>query len=194
MKTWMTALPVFLLTMIVFAGIASAHVKVYPQQVVKGTYETFTVNVPSEKEKAKTTKVKVMIPNGVTISGVEPKPGWQDQLNKDNTGKITSITWKAEDDGLSPGEFTELKMQGKVEDNAKKLTFKAYQTYSDGSVVKWIEDEESDHPASVTKVVAAADDDRGDTSHSLGLAFYFSIAALILGIIAIVVATMKKKT
>lgn len=194
MKKWMTALPVFLITMFVFAGIASAHVKVYPQQVVKGTYETFTVNVPSEKEKAKTTKVKLMIPNGVTISGVEPKPGWQDQLNKDSTGKITSITWKAEDDGLSPGEFTELKMQGKVEDNAKKLTFKAYQTYSDGSVVKWIEDEESDHPASVTKVVASNNDSQQDASHSLGVSFYLSIIALVLAVIAIVVAAVKKKS
>lgn len=191
MKKVMITVPMFLLAMIVFAGIASAHVKVHPAEVEQGTYQVFTVTMPVEKN-ANTTKLKLEFSDDVTMTNVEPKPGWSHELKKDDSGKITAVTWKADGDGIAPDEFIEFKMQGKVGDYAKEITFKGYQTYDNGDVVKWIEDQESDTPASVTKVVPA-DDDQDDEGATFGLSFYMSIAALILGIIAIVVAAMKKK-
>ncbi|HEX7064655.1 MAG TPA: YcnI family protein [Bacillales bacterium] len=193
MKKTLAALPIFLVTMLVFAGIASAHVKIYPEKVTAGSYETFTVSVPSEKEKASTTKVKVVIPKNVVISRIEPRAGWDYQLKKDGTGKITAITWKATNGGLKPTEFIQLKMQGKVKKDTKKINFKAYQTYSDGSIVKWVGAEGSGHPAPVVHV-SATGQMGGDGTSSLNLPLYFSIAALVLGIIAIITAAMRKKS
>lgn len=192
MKKLFVALPIFLTVMFIFAGMASAHVKVHPYEVEQGTYQTFTVSMPVEKD-ANTTKLKLEFSDGVTVTGVEPKPGWAYELKKDDSGKITAIVWEAEDKGIAPNEFVEMKFQGKVGDDAKQITFKGYQTYDNGDVVKWIEDQESDNPASVTKVVTAGDDDQKAAKDTFGLTFNMSIAALILGIIAIVMAAMKRK-
>jgi uncharacterized protein YcnI len=58
-----------------FAGLASAHVTVQPTEVPAGSYQVFTVRVPTEKEIA-TTSVKLAIPDGVSVSRIEPKPEW----------------------------------------------------------------------------------------------------------------------
>lgn len=192
MKKIMTMLPVFLFVMFVFSGMASAHVKVHPQEVAQDTYQTFTVIMPSEKEKANTTQLKLQIPDGVTITGVEPKPGWQHQFEKDDTGKITTIIWKAQNEGLTPNEFVELKMQGKVSDDAEKLRYKAYQTYDNGDVVKWIKDQQSDYPASVTQVNKNGDKAQTNERNSFDISFYLAITALVIGIIALIVAAVRK--
>lgn len=194
LKKTLAALPVFLVAMLVFAGIASAHVKIYPEKVTAGSYETFTVSVPSEKENANTTKIKVDIPKNVVISRVEPRSGWKYQLKKDNTGKIMAITWKATNSGLKPIEFIQLKMEGKVKKNADQINFKAYQTYSDGSTVKWVGAEGSEHPAPVVNVSAAGQMNDNTSGSSSNLPLYFSIGALILGVIAIITALTKRKS
>ncbi|WP_259616738.1 YcnI family copper-binding membrane protein [Paenibacillus doosanensis] len=197
-------------------GIASAHVTVLPSETVQGTYEKFAVRVPTEKD-IPTVKVEVKIPiDSVSISRFEPKPGWKYDLTKDASGKITSVTWTATGDGLSATEFGEFYMQGKVADNASSITWKAYQTYKDGSIVEWVGANGSDKPASVTKVSVkpdgAATDSHGNTAASAGSTaggghdgqpaaapaasqtpLYLSIIALILGIIALIVSVSKKK-
>ena len=55
-------------------------------------------------------------------------------------------------------------MQGKVDDQAKEIIWKAYQTYQDGSVVEWVGAEDAEKPASVTKVNPAV----AGTTHSHG--------------------------
>lgn len=196
MKKTIALVPVMMVAMFTFAGMASAHVTVDPDEVTQGSYQTFQVNVPAEKQDLKTTKVKVDIPKGVDVSRVEPKPDWDYQLDKDNSDKITSITWKTTGDGLSVTEFTQFKMSGKVGEQAHSLRFKAYQTYDDGSVVKWVEAEDSKHPASVTKVTAASSDDgdQGNSSWTANLPLYLSILAVLLGILAVIIATLKKKS
>ena len=156
MKKLTTILGSIFLATFLFAGVASAHVTVQPKETTQGSYEVFTVRVPSENETVPTTKIEVKVPAEVNISRLEPKPGWTYELQKDASEKITSITWTTEGDGLSPTEFGQFLTQGKVDDQATEIVWKAYQTYQDGSVVEWVGAEDADKPASVTKVNPAA--------------------------------------
>lgn len=191
---------------LVFTIMASAHVVVYPKETTQGTYEKFTVRVPSEKD-IPTVKVEVKFPlDAVTISRFEPKPGWNYTVAKDANGKITGVTWSATGDGLSSTEFGEFNMQGKVADTATQISWKAYQTYQDGSVVEWVGAEGSDKPASVTavkaKTAATTPDSHGnaepakamDSKSSSAAPPYLSIAAVILGALALIVALARKRT
>lgn len=188
-------------------GLASAHVTVFPKEAIQGAYEKFTVRVPSEKE-IPTTKVEVRFPlDSVTISRFEPKPGWTYSIAKDAEGKITGVTWTASGDGLAATEFGEFNMQGKVADQAAQIVWKAYQTYKDGNVVEWTGAEGSGTPASVTTVKAkpagASTDSHGHTSgHAAEAAgsagesntpLYLSIAAVVLGALALIISLTRKK-
>lgn len=143
-----------------FTGVASAHVTVQPKETSQGKYEVFTVRVPSENEEVPTTKVEVKIPEDVNVTRFEPKPGWTYEIQKDDTDKITSVTWTTEGEGLTPTEFGQFNMQGKVGDEATEIVWKAYQTYKDGSVVEWVGAPDAEKPASVT-VVNPADASAG---------------------------------
>ncbi len=120
-----------------------------------------TVRVPSEKESA-TSTVKVAIPDGVDVSRFEPKPDWTYEVEKNDEGKISTVTWKAQGTGLGATEFGEFRMQGKVASDAKELVWKAYQTYADGETVEWTGAPDADKPASITVVTAALGNGSGD--------------------------------
>ncbi|WP_028391023.1 YcnI family copper-binding membrane protein [Bacillus cihuensis] len=147
-----------------FVGMASAHVTVQPKETSQGKYEVFTVRVPSENEVVPTTKIEVKFPEDVDITRFEPKPGWVYEVQKDDAGKITSVTWITEGEGLSPTDFGQFNMQGKVADDATEIVWKAYQTYKDGSVVEWVGAPDAEKPASVT-VVNPADGSAHDHGH-----------------------------
>src|SRR6478736_3007018 len=186
-----TLLSALVLSTIAFAGTASAHVVVYPQEATQGSYEKFTVRVPTEKE-IPTTKVKIEIPKDVEISRFEPKEGWKYELQKDSSGLITSVTWTATDAGLSPTEFGEFNMQGKVGDNAKKIVWKAYQTYKDGTTVVKGNGAEGDSHASATNETTVTNEATNNDSN-VTLPTTLSIIALVLGIISLIFSLRRKK-
>lgn len=213
MKKWLVfgtaALSLFL-----FASMASAHVTVQPKTTTQGSYEVFSVRVPSEKENVSTTSVKVKVPDGVAVSRVEPKPGWKYELETDATTKaITSITWTSEGSGLSQTEFTDFRVSGKVGDDATQLIWKAYQTYSDKSVVEWVGGDGADYPASVTTVsagsgegdghgamattgnTAGASGDKDDSGNSSNdnLTLWLAIGALVLAALSLLVTVSRSK-
>ncbi|WP_038083202.1 YcnI family protein [Tumebacillus flagellatus] len=135
---------------------ASAHVNVYPKQTTTGAYEKYTVRVPVEKD-VNTTKVRVEFPAGVKVSTVEAKAGWDYAYETNPDGTNKAITWTATAGGIKPGEFAEFNLIGAnpKEAGSGKLTWKAYQTYADNSVVEWTGEEGSKTPASVTTIAAA---------------------------------------
>lgn len=205
MKKWVSFSILFLMAISLFAGVANAHVSVQPNETVQGTYEVFTVRVPSESEESSTTKVEVRFPAEVNISRFESKPGWRYELQKDESGKITSVTWTADGEGLSPTEFIQFNLQGKVADDATEIVWKAYQTYADGSVVEWVGAEGSDTPASVTTVkpadpsvshehgVAAQQElSEDEETTSSNVPFYLAIAALVVALLSLVLALRKR--
>jgi uncharacterized protein YcnI len=194
---------VLLICSVIFAGIASAHVVVYPQEATQGAYEKFTVRVPSEKD-VPTVKVEVKFQtDAVSVSRFEPKAGWTYEISKAADGKITGVIWTAAGEGLLATEFGDFGMQGKVADQATQIVWKAYQTYKDGTVVEWTGAAGSDKPASVTTVKAkpagAAADSHGATagheaaSSGSNTALYLSIAAVVLGALALIVALTRKR-
>ncbi|MBT2642897.1 YcnI family protein [Bacillus sp. ISL-41] len=198
-----------------FAGMASAHVTVQPQETSQGSYEVFTVRVPSESQDALTTKVEVKFPEEVNVTRFEAKPGWTYTVQKDDTGKITSATWTTEGKGLTESEFVQFNIQGKVGDEATELVWKAYQTYSDGSVVEWVGAPDADKPASYTVVNPADGDGHGHggttadstNDHSAAgdlendveaksatssVPLFLSIAALVAGLLALFFSLRKR--
>ncbi|AQR79904.1 YcnI family protein [Paenibacillus larvae] len=195
-----------LMSAFLFAGTASAHVTVSPNEAIQGSYQKFVVKVPTEKG-IPTTQVKVKFDiSNVKVSSFEPKPGWTYETAKDEQGNITGVTWKARGDGIKKNEFAEFSMQGKIADNAASITWKAYQTYSDGSIVEWTGAEGSDKPASITKVqpkpAGATKDSHGNTQLSApeqaadsatNTPLYLSIAALVVSVLALLISIFKKK-
>ena len=193
-----------------FASLASAHVTVQPGSVPAGSYQVFTVRVPSEKDSS-TTQVKVAIPAEVSVSRFEPKPDWTYEVEKGAEDKIVSVTWKATGSGLGATEFGEFRMQGKVADDAQELVWKAYQTYADGETVEWTGAPDADKPASVTAVTEATGDGHGGDGHGTapsgtaasddgakdgdgrdGLTLALAIAGLAVAVMALIVAIVRK--
>ncbi|MEH7252842.1 YcnI family protein [Neobacillus niacini] len=216
MKKIVTLLVLMIGALSLFAGAASAHVNIGPKETSQGAYEMFTVKVPSEKEDVKTTKIEVKIPEEVNITRFEPKPGWTYETQKDASGKITSVTWTSEGEGLSATEFGQFNMNGKVGEKATEIVWKAIQTYSDGSVVEWVEAEEANYPASITVVnpadasahghghgekttdkespseEKAAEEVKETSASTSNTPLYLSISALLAGLIALVISLKKR--
>ncbi|HEX3336820.1 MAG TPA: YcnI family protein [Jatrophihabitans sp.] len=166
-----------LAALLALAGPAFAHVTVTaPGAVRGGSDQEITFRVPVE-ENIDTTAVTVQLPTDTPIASVDvlPVPGWThaQQTTKlakpiktddgDITTAVSQITWTAAPgQGLKPGEYGEFTIIAGLLPDAKSLTFKALQTYSDGSVVRWIEvaapgsTTEPDHPAPVLDLAASA--------------------------------------
>ncbi|MFE2422543.1 YcnI family protein [Streptomyces hokutonensis] len=154
------------------AGVASAHVTVHPESYAKGATDgVITFRVPNEEDKASTTKVQVFLPTDHPVLGVlvTPQNGWTAKVTtsklktpvKTDDGTITDavseITWTG--GKIGAGQFEDFNVAfGQLPEDADQLTFKTLQTYSDGNVVRWIEEstggDEPENPAPVLKLTA----------------------------------------
>ena len=141
---------------------ASAHVTVWPKETNTGAYEKYTVRVPVEKD-SNTTKVRVEFPAGVKVSTVQPMEGWSYAFEKDADGYNKALVWTAAaGGGIKPHEFMEFFFIGANPKEAGTLTWKASQTYADGTKVDWAGAPGSQNPASVTTIQKGP---AGDGSH-----------------------------
>lgn len=157
------------------AGVASAHVTVHPDSYAKGATDgVLSFRVPDESDTASTTKVQLFLPTDHPLLGVlvSPHDGWTAKVTdtklktpvKTDDGTITDavseITWTG--GKVAPGHYEDFDVAfGQLPDDTAELTFKTLQTYSDGKVVRWIEeaakgDEEPENPAPVLKLTSAA--------------------------------------
>jgi uncharacterized protein len=155
------------------AAAAQAHVTVQPNTAAAGSYVVEDVRVPNETDDAVTTKVAVQLPEGFASASYQAVPGWSVRVVKEplatpiktDDGEITegvkTITWTATSkaDGIAPGQFQDFPLSVQIPGKAgDTLTFKALQTYSDGTVARWIGAPNADKPAPQVQVTAAADD------------------------------------
>ena len=191
MKTrWLWALLLAACLLIAAPVVAWAHVRVVPEDVPADSYEVLTVRVPTEKD-IPTTEVRVEVPEGFTVSRVEPVPGWDYELEEE-AGVVREITWAGGEIGAT--EFQQFDVQGKTPAEPGEYPWNAYQTYEDGEVVEWIGPEDSEEPASIIRVAeggAATQESRSDDLPSTGV--FVPIAAysgLGVGILALGVATV----
>jgi periplasmic copper chaperone A len=167
------------------ASPASAHVTVNPSSATQGGYTKLTFRVPNEKDNATTTTVEVNLPQDTPIASVsvKPTPGWAATATKSKLDKpiksddgeiteaVTKIVWTANspDTAIQVGQFQEFDVSVGPLPEVDKIVFKALQTYSDGDVVRWIEEpaadgKEPDHPAPTLKLAKAASDTATNTA------------------------------
>ena len=183
-----TRLPVALagaaLPVLLVAGAASAHVSVSADDPTQGGFAKLTFRVPNETDNTDTTKVQVFFPTSQPLAAVsiQPMPGWSyqvkthklDQPISSDDGQVTEavseVVWTADSPAtaLKPGEFNDFNVSAGPLPEAPTMEFKALQTYSDGTVVRWIQSstpggEEPEHPAPVL-TLAPAGADSVDTS------------------------------
>lgn len=138
-------LKIFLTIVLLFAVLffipnASAHVVVKPDQVGIASFQTFSVNVPNEKN-SPVTSLRLIIPEGLQYVTPNVKPGWNIDIKKNTEGDnavVSEIEWK---DGVIPaGQRDEFVFSAQVPSKETVLSWKAYQTYQNGDQIAWDQD------------------------------------------------------
>jgi len=114
---------------LVGAGLASAHIRIYPTESTLGAREKYTMRVPNEKQVG-SSKVEGEFPAELQVYDFEFKPGWKIDFKKDDKGRIVGATWTGK---LQPYEFIEFGMLGINPKQGSNLTWKFIQYYDDGS-------------------------------------------------------------
>jgi uncharacterized protein YcnI len=195
-----------------------AHVVVKPDTVGVAARQVFTVGVPNEKDNP-TIALRLIIPQGLKSVTPNVKPGWTIDVKKTGDGedaKVTEIDWS--DGSIPVGQRDEFYFQAQVPSSETTLNWKAYQTYSDGTIVSWdqnpdsmknLSDEQQEAneqkglgPYSQTKIVNDLTTANNSTQNSSSqsnnlsqtgsLSMLLSIAAIALSGVAFVLATKKK--
>lgn len=157
------------------AGSALAHVEVTSPNATQGEEAVLTFRVPTEKD-VPTVKVEIALPTDTPIASVSVKPlaGWNYHITTatpttpitdedgDPVSEIVSrVAWTATNGGTKPGEYQEFQVLADPLPKTNHLVFKALQTYSDKSVVSWIQTPATGAPEpqfpAPTLTVAAAD-------------------------------------
>ncbi|ABS72818.1 MULTISPECIES: YcnI family copper-binding membrane protein [Bacillus] len=187
------------LSLVGFTAAASAHVSVKPAESAAGSWETYTMKVPVEKNEP-TTKVVLKMPAGVEFQQYQPIPGWKTSVSK-HDDKAVSVTWEAKDGGIQPGQFQQFTFVAKNPEKSGDAAWDAYQYYKDGSIVEWTGDEKADTPHSITKITKSASvtDAHGaeqSNEESKSGVSALDIAAIVLSAAAIILsiaALVKKK-
>ena len=205
---WLRVLVLSTCLIVVTSGVAWAHVVVSPDEVPADDYQVLTVRAPTEKD-IPTTQIRVEVPKGFTVVGVQPVPGWEAEFEEEG-GVVRAITWSGGE--IQPREFQEFPMQARTPPETGEYSWSAFQTYEDGSVVEWTgppedeagsaeEESEDRGPASVVAVVAAgvAGDESApapgtgpNSTPEVGIASTPIVAyvGLGLGVLALVVALL----
>jgi uncharacterized protein YcnI len=170
-----------LVTAVIVAGTADtawAHVIVQPGSLPKGASDAiFSFSVPNETTtSANVTQLEVDFPTNHPLLSAYAltQPGWSATVETAKLAKpvttddgtitdaVSKITWTATGPGIPPqqfGLFTVL--AGQLPSNAGSVVIKALQTYSDGSIVRWIElnvkgAPAPEHPAPILKLTGKA--------------------------------------
>lgn len=214
----------FTLALVGLAAPASAHVGVSSTDAAQGGFGKAVFRVPTESETASTTKVVVTLPQTTPFAFVtaQSKPGWkvtvkEEALDKPTkvgdfelTKAVRTITWTSTGDGIPPSEFDEFALSGGPFPEDGSISFSAVQTYSDGEVVSWDEeqtgDEEPEHPAPVLTLSApveggdhhgAGDDSTKEVAAEAGdgsdVGTWLGGGALVVAVAALVVALRQNR-
>ena len=206
----------------IFIGVASilfssipafAHVIVYPHQTGIAQTQDFTVSVPNERDNP-VVSVRLLIPKGLSDVSPNAIQGWTISIKSKGSGDadVSEIDWK----GLIPvGQREEFIFQAQVPPTPMTLAWKAYQTYSDGTVVSWdvdpvnmsrlsdaqqdaLADKENKGEYSTTQVINdlaasnAMTDAVNSATQKAQIAEIFAGMALLLAIISAVLSSKKK--
>lgn len=135
-----------LVLLITLVKSADAHVVVRPDEVGIGTYQTFTVSVPVEKDTA-TIVVRLLIPEGLESVRPNVKPGWDLEIVRENNepeSRVVELVWT--NGSIPKDQRDEFHFSARTPTEPTTLRWSAYQTYADGSIVAWDLDETDQRP------------------------------------------------
>jgi periplasmic copper chaperone A len=160
------------------AGTAFAHVSVSPSSAQQGSESVITFRVPSESDTASTTKVDLYLPTDhpIAVVDVQQIAGWTVQVKettlktpiKDDDGNevtsaVSEVIWNADSpkSAIQPGQFQQFPVELGPLPETDSIAFKVLQTYSDGTVVSWIDvpvpgQDEPEHPTPVLTLTPAS--------------------------------------
>ena len=175
---------------------AAAHVVVKPYEAPTQAYQDFSMGVPSEL-KSPTVSVKLLVPSEVTKFTPFVKPGWKITLTKSGD-TVTAVTWSG--GRISEGEKDIFQFTALTPASSTTLTWKAYQTYTNGTVVSWDQDAamakpgDTVTPFSTTEVRAdlTTDDLHASTGKQQIPNNGIALAALAIAIVALTFAARKR--
>ncbi len=128
-----------LVAALALAPSAFAHAHLYPDEMPSDHGSLLQLAVPNEEENASTTQIVMTVPSGFELGSVATVPGWTATVSGN------TVTWKGKLDGE---QLALLPFTGSAKEEGD-YAFKVSQTYSDGSVVDWAGNEDSDTPAPV---------------------------------------------
>lgn len=189
-----------------FPSLAAAHVTVQPSSAPAGAFTVQSVRVPNESDTASTTQVDLRLPGGFTQVSYQRVDGWSVRVYRTTlatpvqteggavTEQVSRIRWTARSRaaGIAPGQFQDFPLSVRVPGEAgDTLTFRAVQTYSDGTVARWIGAPSSDMPAPTVAVTAAVDREHGSDAAEAaddGGDQTLAIIALVVGGLALAAA------
>jgi uncharacterized protein YcnI len=158
------------------ASTADAHVSISPASAPQGSTTKLSFLVPNEQAKATVTKVQIAfpVPPDTPIPGVAvgQKPGWRSTVKTTHLSKpittddgtisdiVSEIDWVAitPASAVRPGQFGEFTIDADgLPDRENQVVFKAVQTYSDGTVTRWIDPvtaggEQPEHPTPILEL------------------------------------------
>ena len=135
-----------------FVQLASAHIRIYPNESTVGAREKYTMRVPNEKQVG-SSKIEGEFPAGLQVYDFEFKPGWKIDFKKDDKGNIIGATWTGK---IQPYEFVEFGMLGINPKQGANLTWKFIQYYDDGTKEEFTGPVGSRLPAPVVTLKPAA--------------------------------------
>jgi uncharacterized protein YcnI len=135
----------------VFAAPAFAHVTVSPDTALQGADQVLVFSVPNESDTASTTTVEVAFPEDhpIATASVLPVPGWTAKINMTkaatpiktdsgtSTDQVANVTWTG--GTIAPGQFQQFTVNVGLPADGTSLAFKTVQTYSDGTIVRWVD-------------------------------------------------------
>jgi uncharacterized protein YcnI len=198
-------LATFALLLVVLVSSVSAHVVVQPAEVGVAKRQDFTVGVPNEKDEARTTQIRLVIPEGLESVTPYVKPGWQIETVKTGEGeeaKVTEITWSG--GSIDVGLRDSFVFRAMTPSEPTTLVWKSYQTYSDGTVVSWDqppaelegaeEESETSGPYSQTKIIDDVSEEKEETKTTATdqMTTWVSYGALLVSVVALALALRRR--
>ena len=162
------------------AASAFAHAHISPPVALAKAGQLFSLDVPTEKEGATTTKIVLTLPQGFSIDSFVDAPGWKRQVQSTGSGEssvVQRVTWTG---GHVPtDEISHFAFLASA-DSDKTYTFGVEQTYSDGSIVNWNGPESSDAPAPTLEAKSSLGGGGGSST--------LAIIALVVGVVGVLLA------
>ena len=160
-----------------------AQVSLHPPTAKPAAWERFALRVVNGTD-TPTVAVRLVVPEAITVLGVEPIPDWTFALIPATDTSPQAIEWKGA--VLERGEYREFAFLGRVAGDARQrdLVFPVRLTRANGSVVEWVRARGSPRPPPTVKIV-------GTTEISVWATFALAGAAVGIAALALVVAFAK---